>query len=44
MRRVLSSADGTVEPWADHHYRAEACAALRVLFEEGYVLVERPDA
>lgn len=24
LRRVLSEADGTVEPWAEHHYRAEA--------------------
>jgi hypothetical protein len=33
MRRVLSFADGTAEPWADHHYRADAERGLRELRE-----------
>jgi hypothetical protein len=38
MRRALSFIDGTVEPWADHHYRQEAEDAIRVLGQEGFVV------
>jgi hypothetical protein len=36
MRRALSHIDGTVEPWADHHYRSDAEDAIRILREWGY--------
>ena len=39
MRRALSYLDGTVEPWADHHYRDEAEDVLRILGEWGYKVV-----
>lgn len=40
MRRALAEIDGTIEPWADHHYRDEAIQALGRLEQERCLVVE----